>query len=168
MINIQKIKAVVFDFDDTLCIHTKHEEMDELEYYYGIVNNSNFLVERNCQWNSQMYEFIKYCKSKDIRMAICSATGFYPVMEAKQESIENAYGIKLDNLCIGGASNKNLPLQYYAKLLGLENDEILLVDDLYSNVEAATKEGFQACSPMEVVNFVNYKVRAGIIQSGGM
>lgn len=41
-----------------------------------------------------------------------------------------------------------------AKAFGYARDEILLVDDMCSNLERAADNGFQAASPVEVINLV--------------
>lgn len=41
-----------------------------------------------------------------------------------------------------------------AEAFGFEHDEILLVDDLWENLERAADNGFQSASPVEVINYV--------------
>ena len=68
------------------------------------------------------------------------------------------YNIELENFCVGYAEGKIEMMNAIHSAYGYDKNEILIVDDLYPTLEKAANEGFQACTPMEIVNYIeDYK-----------
>lgn len=70
MINFAKAQFVLFDFDDTLCIHKYHETGDFREYTQNMILRINFWKGKGCLPNLQIQEFIHLCKAKGKRYAM--------------------------------------------------------------------------------------------------
>lgn len=99
MQNIAKLKIILFDFDNTLCIHTDHTSGNE-EYDSKMVVG-DMSVWKNCQVNEQMALFMNICEEKGIRMGLISTTESFRHMEAKQQFVKRMYGVNLENFCVG-------------------------------------------------------------------
>lgn len=152
MINLFEIKFVVFDFDDTLCIHTGHGSGSERAY------NKSMLIAKN-PWkgsmiNSHMKEFMQLCEDRDIQMGLISATTSYPHMDRKHGWVFESYGFDLQNFCVGEADSKLDMLIAIHDAYNIERNRILIVDDRYATLNMCEDAGFMTATPMEVVNFI--------------
>lgn len=102
MINFNKLKIVLFDFDETLANWTNRIFTDDIEtrqakmiVYNEHISNENskkqFVNEpyginpwAACEKNQQLEEFMKICRNHNIRMGLISAVNSYPAMIGKQ------------------------------------------------------------------------------------
>ena len=84
-----------------------------------------------------------------------SGTECYIHSVNKERWVKDHYDINLENYCVCSQDMKLAIMIALAEASHYENEEILLVDDFYRNLERATDHGFQACTPMEVVNYIN-------------
>ena len=151
MLNLQNVKAVFFDFDDTLCIHSIHKDWDVI---INEKSNSNIFDENGCKDNTQMKEFVKKCQQAEIEMHLISATN-EARRKLKLEWVKNHYGVSMMDSCTSSHSEKAHKMIEYCQKNGIKPNEILYVDDMDDNMTQATVWGIQACSPMEIVNYVN-------------
>ena len=154
MQNIAKLKIILFDFDDTLCIHTDHTSGGDDEYNAKMVVG-DMSVWKNCQVNEQLALFMNICEEKGIRMGLISTTESFRHMEAKQQFVKRMYGVNLENFCVGTQDGKLDMLNAIAAAYVYEKDEIAIVDDYWYQLERAADAGFQAYSPMQIVYYVN-------------
>lgn len=154
MLDIGKLKIVLFDFDDTLCIHSDHKSGGDDIYNTKIVAE-DMSVWGTCEINEQMAQFIKICKTKRIRLGLISITASFCHMDMKQRFVKQMYGIELENFCVGIQEGKLDMLNAIAAAYGYQKDEIAIVDDYWYQLERAADAGFQAYSPMQIVNYVN-------------
>lgn len=183
MINFNKLKIVLFDFDETLANWTNRIFTDDIEtrqakmiVYNEHVSNENskkqFVNEpyginpwlacekeinpwAACEKNQQLEEFMKICRNHNIRMGLISAVNSYPAMIGKQNWVIKNYGIELENYCVSSAGEKTQMLKSVAIANGYSQDEILIVDDLWSTIQAAEESGFQVATPIAIVNWIN-------------
>lgn len=165
-IDLEKLKMGVFDYDDTLFIHSNHKSGDNTAYDMDILQFNNPLGEDGVdpwfttQSSVHMKKFIKYLKkvNPEIRMGLCSAIHLIPIAEAKIRYTEEHYRVKMENYCTmagdNTAQNKADMLGLICKTYGYEPHEILFVDDSWENRTACADLGINVLSPMEVVNFV--------------
>lgn len=156
MINLDNIQFVLFDFDDTLCIHLDHTDTLEGEARYN--NNIlefGHLTFAHCTVNRQMKQFIDICKDKNIRMGLISTTLSFKHMQAKNDWVFFNYGVNLENFCVGTFEGKLQIMQAISDTYKIPKDAILIVDDFWENLGRAANAGFQTCTPMEVVNYIN-------------
>ena len=154
MLEPTKLKLVLWDFDDTLCIHTFHGfGRSEHEYNVEVVNNGKYAW-KYCSPNKQMKEFMELCYDSGIRQGLISATTSSVHANAKVDWVYDQYGIRLANYCVCDADAKIKMMRALSDAHNISPDEILLIDDRYDILEKAGQEGFQACTPMEIVNYV--------------
>ena len=151
MIDFSFIKIVLYDFDDTLCIHEFHRE--DPNY------NVKVLLKGKDTWNTgkpnkQMKEFMELCFSKGIRQGLISATSSFKHMKGKEDWVKENYDISLENFCVCSADAKVDMMLTISEAYRLDPNQILIVDDFYDILDKASSKGFQACTPMEVVNFI--------------
>ena len=155
MIDFNLIKFVLFDFDDTLCIHKKHSSnsQDDLEY------DKKVLLMGSRAWNNMdksihMQKFMNVCKKKNIRMGLISATCSFQHSQGKHDWVFAQYGVDLENFCVGTFEDKLRIMIAISEAYEIPRNQILIVDDLWENLERAANNDFMACSPMEVVNYI--------------
>lgn len=150
MINFSFIKMVLYDFDDTLCIHEFHRE--DPNY------NIKVLTKGKDTWNTgtpnkYMKEFMELCSDKGIRQGLISWTESFKHMKGKEDWVSENYGISLENFCVCSADAKIDMMLSISKAYKFDPNQILIVDDRTATLEKASSKGFQACTPMEIVNF---------------
>ena len=160
MIDLEKVKLAIFDFDDTLPIHTNHRPFtaEQAEDYHTRVLSGDITVWDSCLVSDAMYDFVTMCLDKGIRTGLMSATDSYVHMVLKHDWVLLKYGVDMENFCVGSSDRKAPMLEYIAKANNLDNNEILLVDDLYSTLESASNLGFQCASPIEVAAYMDASI----------
>ena len=101
-IDLNSIKVVVFDFDETLAIHkdkefTKHRSKNEESFstwYCNAYKNPNIFYEKiePCVKSDVLYEFINKLRNNKIKMYCLSGMKFSFHLKAKQAFIDKNYG----------------------------------------------------------------------------
>lgn len=153
MLDLGKVKVVLFDFDDTLCIHFKHEDTE------GYLRE---MVLGNCEWwdvigckkNECMQIFIGKCLDAHLRMGLISATAVSCTAINKINWVKNTYGVEMENFCVGKIKDKASIVKALLDTGEYRPEEVLVVDDTVRVLEDVTRLGCQAANPMEVVNLV--------------
>jgi hypothetical protein len=153
--DINNYEAIFFDFDDTLCIHSNHIESDFDRNQYNIGILAGKYNWSNCSTSMHMKKFIKMIDATRIPMYLISATISSVHANTKVKWVKNKYGVKMHNYCVGRAEDKIEILKSYCEANKIKYHELLYIDDYADLLEEAAKCGFHACSPMEVVNYVN-------------
>lgn len=155
MLDLTDVSLVLFDFDDTLCLHTRRPQSKELpnERY-----SEDIFAGRN-PWQDGvapevMKSFVRYCDKLGITMGLMSGTSSYLRAQKKVEWVKDFYGVTMENYCVNGQEFKLVMMQDLCRHFECEPMQILLVDDIFDNLERASEAGFYACSPMEVVYFM--------------
>ena len=153
MINFDKLEMVLFDFDNTLCIHTEQGDTDYVQFC------SNVLLNREKAWldcspSPHMKKFMDICQKRYISMGLISAASEYFTMLYKAKYVLEHYGVALENFCVGKIELKVPMMKVISEAYNIEPGNMLIVDDYVPILDSAIDAGFQACSPMEVVNFV--------------
>ena len=155
MIDLEKVKMVLYDFDDTLCIHEDHSSSKDSDAEYDVrVLKDGYKAWPNARPNSHMGMFMQKCKEHSIRQGLISATVSYQHDVAKHEWVCHNYGIALENFCVGTFEDKLRIMIAISTAYDIPREQILIIDDLYENLERAANNGFMAATPMEVVNFM--------------
>lgn len=155
MLDIKKIKIILWDFDDTLCFHSDHSSpLDEFdtEYNVGVLLGRD--VHSTCNMNNTIKRFIDYAKCENKRQGLISGVDCFIHAKNKENWVKEHYGIELENYCVGSQEMKLGMLIAIARAFGYARGEILLVDDAWENLERAADNGFQTASPVEIINFV--------------
>ena len=155
MLDLNRIKLVAFDYDDTLCIHQRHLE----DKRYRGESHSVLILCGEDEWKDClapefMKKFVRECQLRGIEMGLISCTDTYLRADAKLNWVNEQYGIKMKNYCVGTQEMKIPMLQDLQTSFKLQADEILYVDDMYAHLENASKKGFISCSPTEIACYV--------------
>lgn len=155
MVDLTNIKLVIFDFDDTLCIHYKHgyTEDDELELTLKVYmsNKSPWCDHAK---NRHMQEFINECVERKLPMGMMSLVTSFKHSERKIHWIKEQYGVDMENYSVGNRKDKLKLLKSLALALGLDHRQILFIDDRSDTLNEVAENGFIAVSPMQIVNYV--------------
>lgn len=96
-----------------------------------------------------------YLACKNISMGLISGVRDCKTAERKIKWVKENYGYLLENYCVSSQEQKIIELKVLAKVNRLHENQIAIIDDMYSNLEKAESEGFIALSPMQVVNLFN-------------
>lgn len=161
MIDIDKLNYVLFDFDETLCIHARKKlfSYDSSDYTKSVLLDNSWWDKIGCKPNKHMKEFMEELQNRNIELGLISQTDSYMHMVRKQEWVKEKYGIDLKNYCVS-SDNKVDMMIALSRAYHLPFYSILIIDDKESVLNMAVKNGFQAASPMEVVNYVTDKQNA--------
>lgn len=150
-----KFKAAVFDFDDTLCIHTRHSYNED-----DIQKEKESVLAGENPWpdgvaSKHMSCLLMHLKQSDIPMFLMSSIGSSPIFKELEASkivwVDQHYGYQLEPRCCNLWEDKVLVLEQISQEYDILPEEILLVDDFWPVVHAACAKGFKAYSPMEIV-----------------
>lgn len=153
MLKLEKIRAVFFDFDDTLCIHSLHEDW---KYQFNQNTTIDIFDHFGCKPNEQMKKFVEILVNLNVEMHLISASE-ENVRPVKLKWVKEHYGVNMIDSCTLFHADKANKMKEYCRINNIQCGELLFVDDIYCNLKDATKIGIQACSPMEIVNFVNHQ-----------
>ena len=158
MNTLENLEMVLFDFDDTLCIHShRSDSYEELMEYLSYIHSGETFPK---SWNKskpnlQLKKFMDYLAYKNIPMGLISGVRDCKAAERKIEWVKENYGYSLENYCVSSQEQKMIELSTIAEVNGFHESQIALVDDYYENLGNAEKMGFTTFSPMEIVNLVN-------------
>ena len=156
MIVLDNIEMVMFDFDDTLCIHQKHaySEKDNREYQKCVLKKSEHLWS-DCDINKQMKVFMQMCADYGMHMGLISAVELCSTGALKAKWVEKKYGFSLEGCCVGRRKDKTDMLIALSDAYSIPRERIMIVDDHPMVIEDVALAGFVAVTPMQVVNYVN-------------
>lgn len=156
MNKLENLKMVLFDFDDTLAVHSQgHRISDHLMKYMINVHSGSKELWNTSKPNLQLKKFMDYLACKNISMGLISGVHDCKAAERKIEWVKENYGYSLENYCVSSQEQKMIELSTIAEVNGFHKNQIALVDDYYENLGNAEKMGFTTFSPMEIVNLVN-------------
>lgn len=156
MNKLENLKMVLFDFDDTLAVHSQgHRISDHLMKYMINVHSGSKELWNTSKPNLQLKKFMDYLAYKNIPMGLISGVHNCKAAERKIEWVKENYGYSLENYCVSSQEQKMIELSTIAEVNGFHESQIALVDDYYENLGNAEKMGFTTFSPMEIVNLVN-------------
>lgn len=159
MLKLNNVKVILFDFDDTLCIHKHHHshtEEQSREYNSSMLKKGVDTYDK-CAPNKHFKQFMSECKQLGIRMGLISLVPSFVHGQVKHDWVLREYGIDLENYCVGTFESKLGIMIAISDAYGIVRESILLVDDYFKNNERAADNGFQVCTPMEVVNYIEDK-----------
>lgn len=153
-INLDNIKVVIFDFDDTLAIHKdkdfcKHRRESEdkyLGYYLNAYKNPDIFYEdiEPCISSEILYNFIIKLRNKKIKMYCLSGMKFSFHLKAKQAFINKHYGNDIEVI---SSATKELKIDGVKIIQRFENcniDEILFIDDRQDVIDLLNNNGIKS------------------------
>lgn len=135
-IDLSNIKVAVFDFDETLAIHSsdKHyaQEGDEkLDYYVDAYLKPDVFYDElePCMINETLLELINILREKGIKIYCLSGMKYAFHLKAKQLFVNKHYGNDIETVAVGSQELKIDGLKIIKKINNCELDEILFIDD---------------------------------------
>ena len=153
-INLDNIKVVFFDFDDTLAIHKdkdfcKHRRESEdkyLGYYLNAYKNPDIFYEdiEPCIRSEILYNFIIKLRNKKIKMYCLSGMKFSFHLKAKQAFINKHYGNDIEVI---SSATKELKIDGVKIIQRFENcniEEILFIDDRQDVIDLLNNNGIKS------------------------
>lgn len=153
---LDRVKIVLFDFDDTLCVHNK-EKMTAKHVFSNknIYEVMSDLIQGEVWWADSvapdfMKEFVTYCDNLGIRLGLLSATGVAFESNAKIDWVEEHYGVNMLNCCCPTDEDKLRMLNTITKACNLDSSEVLLVDDKAHITYQCGAECYQVANPIDV------------------
>lgn len=137
--NLDNIKIVIFDFDDTLAIHkdkdySKHRKESEnkyLSYYLNAYKNPKDFYEtiEPCIKSEVLYNFISKLRVHGIKMYCLSGMKFSFHLKAKQSFIDKHYGNDIEVISTASQQLKVEGVKIIQKFNDCKLEEILFIDD---------------------------------------
>lgn len=153
-INLENIKVVIFDFDDTLAIHKdrdfcKHRRESEdkyLGYYLNAYQNPNVFYDdiEPCIKSEVLYNFITDLRSKFIKMYCLSGMKFSFHLKAKQSFIDKYYGDDIEVISTASQELKVDGVKIIQKLNNCKLEEILFIDDRKDVINLLNRNGINS------------------------
>ena len=153
-INLNNIKVVVFDFDDTLAIHkdkdySKHRRESEekrLGYYLNAYQNPDIFYEdiEPCIKSKVLYDFINNLRNKNIKMYCLSGMKFSFHLKAKQNFINKHYGNDIEVISASTQELKLDGVKIIQKLNNCNFKEILFIDDRNDVIDLLNSNGINS------------------------
>lgn len=150
-IDLNNIKIVIFDFDDTLAIHkdkdfSKHRmesEEKRLAYYLNAYNNPNTFYEEiePCVRSGILYNFIDKLRNKNIKMYCLSKMKFSFHLKAKQSFINKNYGNGIEVLSVASKKLKFDGVKVIQRINNCNLNEILFIEDLQDTIDYLNSNG---------------------------
>lgn len=137
---LENLKMVLFDFDDTLAVHSQgHRISDHLMKYMINVHSGSKELWNTSKPNLQLKKFMDYLAYKNIPMGLISGVHDCKAAERKIEWVKENYGYSLENYCVSSQEQKMIELSTIAEVNGFHESQIALVDDYYENLGNAEK-----------------------------
>ena len=142
--NLDNIKVVIFDFDDTLAIHRdknfrihrKESEEKRLNYYCNAYLNPNsFYTDFEiCDKSEVLFNLIQEVRKKNIKMYCLSAMKYSFHIKAKQNFINKKYGPGIELISVGTQELKLDGIKIISKINDCSIDKIVFIDDIEDTV----------------------------------
>lgn len=152
-INLENIKLVIFDFDDTLaihkdkdyCVHRRENEDKYLGYYLNAYKNPNDFYENiePCEKSDILFNLINVLRSKNIKMYCLSGMKFSFHLKAKQTFIDKNYGSDIEVISAASQELKFDGVKILQKLNNCKLEEILFIDDRKDVIELLNRNGIR-------------------------
>lgn len=153
-IDLENIKVVIFDFDDTLAIHIdkdycKHRRESEdkyLSYYLNAYQNPEVFYEEiePCVKSEVLYQFICNLRNRNIKMYCLSGMRFSFHLKAKQNFINRHYGNDVEVISTSMQESKLDGVKIIQRLHCCNLEEILFIDDREDIIELLNRNGVKS------------------------
>lgn len=160
-INLDNIKVVIFDFDDTLAIHKdkdylKHRRESEdkyFGYYLNAYQHPDTFYEdiEPCIKSEILYRFINNLRENNIKMYCLSGMKFSFHLKAKQYFINKYYGSDIEIISSASQRLKVDGVKIIQKINNCKLEEILFIDDRQDTIELLNASGIKAI-PVNDIN----------------
>ena len=153
-VNLNNIKLVIFDFDETLAIHkdsefTKHRSETEesfINWYYNAYTGPECFYDEiePCVKSEVLYNLVSDLRSRNIKMYCLSGMKFSFHLKAKQAFINKYYGKDIEVISTSLQELKLKGVKILQKINNCNLNEILFIDDKSDVVEFLNQHGIKA------------------------
>ena len=159
-VNLNNIKLVIFDFDETLAIHkdsdfTKHRSETEenfINWYYNAYTNPERFYDEiePCVKSEVLYNFVNDLRSRNIKMYCLSGMKFSFHLKAKQAFVNKYYGKDIEVISTSLQELKLKGVKILQKINNCNLNEILFIDDKSDVVELLNQNGIKAINVEDI------------------
>ena len=146
------MKKVIFvDFDDTICLHKFHIDVDERLFDEVSVACENFYSKSDL--NKSLYNYLIEMKKNGARIILLTSA-CSKMLDIKKYWIEkNCSLVKFDDYISASIDiNKTQIMQAYAKHNNTDIKDIILIDDSCIERRVAEECGFLTYNPQLIMN----------------
>ena len=155
MFDLRKAKIGLFDFDCTLCVHADKLCVDDPD------TNEDVLL-GGLPWDRQptfkkstvMQQFITYLQHQNKSLYMCSASHYFPQLDAKCRWASTEYSAEFTNVSVSVQNDKADMCEFLSKALSINSEEILFVDGNCDVLRSLQSKGFQTMGTLEVADWV--------------
>lgn len=164
-IDLNNIKVIIFDFDNTLAIHQdsdyiEHRNKNEdnlLNYYLKAYLNPNKFYDEiePCFTLSSLKKLVEVCEANNVKMHCVSGMRFSFHLKAKEYFIHKYYSKNIEVISTSSQELKCEAAKIIGRINHCELNEILFVDDIKDNIVRFKNMGIHAVLPEEVEQLVN-------------
>lgn len=147
MNKLENLKMVLFDFDDTLAVHSQgHRISDHLMKYMINVHSGSKELWNTSKPNLQLKKFMDYLACKNISMGLISGVHDCKAAERKIEWVKENYGYSLENYCVSSQEQKMIELStlQYCKDHDISLQDVVFVDDTIPFLREAERKGIKS------------------------
>lgn len=160
MVNLNSIKTVFVDFDDTLCVHLRSntEELKHEDWIRDMVrgNKDWYLDSARHVDVPAMRDYLKLCNSANIPVICVSWSTTSLAYNAKIKFLDKKYPGLVERFVLVGSREAKLQLlDNWCKSMGFAKSEILLIDDHPDTQYEVRAAGYNSCSPMTIVSLLS-------------
>lgn len=159
-VNLNNIKLVIFDFDETLAIHkdsdfTKHRSETEesfINWYYNAYTNPEYFYDEiePCVKSEVLYNLVSDLRSRNIKMYCLSGMKFSFHLKAKQAFVNKYYGKDIEVISTSLQELKLKGVKILQKINNCNLNEILFIDDKSDVVELLNQNGIKAINVEDI------------------
>ena len=159
-VNLNNIKLVIFDFDETLAIHkdsdfTKHRSETEesfINWYYNAYTNPEYFYDEiePCVKSEVLYNLVSDLRSRNIKMYCLSGMKFSFHLKAKQAFVNKYYGKDVEVISTSLQELKLKGVKILQKINTCNLNEILFIDDRNDVVELLNQNGIKAINVEDI------------------
>lgn len=152
--DMDHLMLILWDFDDTLCIHSSRVPMDHATYYRELLSKGIHLWD-GCRINDELSVFLGLAHEFEIHQGLISATASPLCAEAKTECVYKHYEVYLDNYCVATNDDKISMMNAISSAYDIPKDRILIIDDSYDVLTKAEANGYYSASPVEIITYIS-------------
>lgn len=149
MLDLNRIKLALFDFEDALCVPTERAGHD-----LNWLGHNTFAY---CVAPQFMKQFVGDCMRRGIDIGLVSDADTYLIAASMLLWANETYGVEFENYMVSGWKQKVPMLHKLQASLQLAPHQILYIDSNSLSLKFASNDGFTACSPAEIAYYLEQR-----------
>lgn len=144
-------KVIFVDFDDTICLHRFHIQIDERMFYS--INKASELFYENSELNHQLYKYLLEEQKKGANIVLLSSACSKMLDIKKHWLNQNCNLLKFNDFIASSIDiSKTDIMCSYAKYNNIDINDIVLIDDNCTERKDAQKKGILTFNPQLIMN----------------